>query len=209
MLFRSPRLIEMIIRRYIKKVGPISIKGQDLRVLDLSRLGEVEDVVNGMSPELQGCDMTATLPAQDLVSSRALGLRQVQTSGTKLPGCGVWEPVNEEPGCSLHQAHGLGERESEQMENVTQQEGPGEGDTPGSQAGARGEGERVMALESREGTRASRRVEEGLSRSLSGGAGNPRFPRLLPGTLGIAWRIPGTGEPGGLPSLGSHRVGHD
>ena len=108
----------MIIRRYIKKVGPISIKGQDLRVLDLSRLGEVEDVVNGMSPELQGCDMTATLPAQDLVSSRALGLRQVQTSGTKLPGCGVWEPVNEEPGCSLHQAHGLGERESEQMENV-------------------------------------------------------------------------------------------
>ena len=25
----------------------------------------------------------------------------------------------------------------------------------------------------------------------------------------FAWRIPGTGEPGGLPSLGSHRVGHD
>jgi len=24
-----------------------------------------------------------------------------------------------------------------------------------------------------------------------------------------AWRIPGMGEPGGLPSLGSHRVGHD
>ena len=24
-----------------------------------------------------------------------------------------------------------------------------------------------------------------------------------------ARRIPGTGEPGGLPSLGSHRVGHD
>ena len=24
-----------------------------------------------------------------------------------------------------------------------------------------------------------------------------------------AWGIPGTGEPGGLPSLGSHRVGHD
>ena len=34
---------------------------------------------------------------------------------------------------------------------------------------ARGEGERVLALESREGTRASRRLEEGLSRSLSGG----------------------------------------
>ena len=25
----------------------------------------------------------------------------------------------------------------------------------------------------------------------------------------LAWSIPGTGEPGGLPSLGSHRVGHD
>ena len=24
-----------------------------------------------------------------------------------------------------------------------------------------------------------------------------------------AWRIPGTGEPDGLPSMGSHRVGHD
>ena len=25
----------------------------------------------------------------------------------------------------------------------------------------------------------------------------------------LAWRIPGTGEPGGLPSVGLHRVGHD
>ena len=25
----------------------------------------------------------------------------------------------------------------------------------------------------------------------------------------LAWRIPGTQEPGGLPSTGSHRVGHD
>ena len=25
----------------------------------------------------------------------------------------------------------------------------------------------------------------------------------------LAWRIPGTGEPGGLPFMGSHRVGHD
>ena len=49
---------------------------------------------------------------------------------------------------------------------------------------ARSEGERVLALESREGTRASRCVEDdsrGLSR---GAAGNPRVPRLLPGTLG-------------------------
>ena len=25
----------------------------------------------------------------------------------------------------------------------------------------------------------------------------------------LAWRIPGTGEPGGLPSMGSHRVGQN
>ena len=25
----------------------------------------------------------------------------------------------------------------------------------------------------------------------------------------LAWRIPGTGEPGGLPSMGSHRVRHN
>ena len=25
----------------------------------------------------------------------------------------------------------------------------------------------------------------------------------------LAWGIPGMGEPGGLPSMGSHRVGHD
>ena len=25
----------------------------------------------------------------------------------------------------------------------------------------------------------------------------------------LAWRIPGTGEPGGLTSMGLHRVGHD
>ena len=25
----------------------------------------------------------------------------------------------------------------------------------------------------------------------------------------LAWRIPGMREPGGLPSMGSHRIGHD
>ena len=25
----------------------------------------------------------------------------------------------------------------------------------------------------------------------------------------LAWKIPGMGEPGGLPAMGSHRVGHD
>ena len=31
---------------------------------------------------------------------------------------------------------------------------------------------------------------------------------ILPSSI-LAWRIPGTGEPGGLPSMGLHRVGHD
>ena len=32
---------------------------------------------------------------------------------------------------------------------------------------------------------------------------------MAPHSSVLAWRIPGSGEPGGLPSLGSHRVGHD
>ena len=59
---------------------------------------------------------------------------------------------------------------------------------------ARGEGERVMALESREGTRASRRVEEGLSRSLSGGGGKPSFPSPSAGDLRELPRVPLRGE---------------
>ena len=39
------------------------------------------------------------------------------------------------------------------------------------------------------------------------------FPALekemAPHSSVLAWRIPGTGEPGGWPSMGSHRVGHD
>ena len=31
---------------------------------------------------------------------------------------------------------------------------------------------------------------------------------MAPHSSSLAWRIPGTGEPGGLPSMGSHRVGH-
>ena len=31
---------------------------------------------------------------------------------------------------------------------------------------------------------------------------------LTPSSV-LAWRLPGTAEPGGLPSMGSHRVGHD
>ena len=32
---------------------------------------------------------------------------------------------------------------------------------------------------------------------------------MAPHSSVLAWRIPGMGEPHGLPSLGSHRVGHD
>ena len=32
---------------------------------------------------------------------------------------------------------------------------------------------------------------------------------MAPHSSTLAWRIPGIGEPGGLPSMGSHRVGHD
>ena len=32
---------------------------------------------------------------------------------------------------------------------------------------------------------------------------------MAPHSSTLAWRIPGTGEPGGLPSVGLHRVGHD
>ena len=59
---------------------------------------------------------------------------------------------------------------------------------------ARGEAERVMALESREGTRASRRVEDGLSRSLSGGGGKPSFPSPSAGDLRELPRVPLRGE---------------
>ena len=32
---------------------------------------------------------------------------------------------------------------------------------------------------------------------------------MAPHSSTLAWRIPGTGESGGLPSMGSHRVGRD
>ena len=32
---------------------------------------------------------------------------------------------------------------------------------------------------------------------------------MAPPSSTLAWKIPGTGEPGGLPSMGSHRVRHD
>ena len=38
---------------------------------------------------------------------------------------------------------------------------------------------------------------------------DPLEKEMSPHSSILAWRIPGTGEPGGLPSMGSHRVGHD
>ena len=32
---------------------------------------------------------------------------------------------------------------------------------------------------------------------------------MAPHSSVLAWRISGMGEPGGLPSMGSHRIGHD
>ena len=38
---------------------------------------------------------------------------------------------------------------------------------------------------------------------------NPLEKELATHSSVLAWRIPGMEEPGGLPSMGSHRVGHD
>ena len=51
-----------------------------------------------------------------------------------------------------------------------------------------------MALESREGTRAWRRIEKGLSRSFSGGGGKPSFPSPSAGDLRELPRVPLIGE---------------
>ena len=51
-----------------------------------------------------------------------------------------------------------------------------------------------MALEPREGTRAMRRVEEGLSRSFSGGGGKHSFPSPSAGDLRELPRVPLRGE---------------
>ena len=41
------------------------------------------------------------------------------------------------------------------------------------------------------------------------GQEDPLDKEMAPHSSILAWRISGTGEPGGLPSMGSHRVGHD
>ena len=59
---------------------------------------------------------------------------------------------------------------------------------------ARGEKERFIVLESWEGTRASRRVEEGLSMSFSGCSGKPSFPPTSAGDLRKLPMVPLRGE---------------
>ena len=59
---------------------------------------------------------------------------------------------------------------------------------------ARGEKERVIVLESWEGTRASRRVEEGLSMSFSGCSGKSSFPPTSAGDLRELPRVPQRSE---------------
>ena len=41
------------------------------------------------------------------------------------------------------------------------------------------------------------------------GQEDPLEKEMATHTSVLAWRIPGAGEPGGLPSMGSHRVGDD
>ena len=38
---------------------------------------------------------------------------------------------------------------------------------------------------------------------------DPLEKEMATHSIVLAWSVPGTGEPGGLPSMGSHRVGHD
>ena len=59
---------------------------------------------------------------------------------------------------------------------------------------ARVEKERVIVLESWEGTRASRRIEEGLSMSFSGCSRKPSFPSPSAGDLRELPRVPLRGE---------------
>ncbi|XP_027383776.1 bolA-like protein 2 isoform X2 [Bos indicus x Bos taurus] len=53
------------------------------------------------------------------------------------------------------------------------------------------------------GSARRREIQASLETKLSTSRGKGTHSSVL------AWRIPGTGEPGGLPSMGSHRVRHD
>ena len=49
----------------------------------------------------------------------------------------------------------------------------------------------------------------GLGRSPGEGWEDPLEKEMATHSSVLGWRTPGTAEPGGLPSMGSHRVGHD
>ena len=66
--------------------------------------------------------------------------------------------------------------------------------------GGEGVGTERKDQETRVATRGA--TEEGLT---SRGGRHLRLPLRF----GLRWRIPGTGEPGGLLAMGSHRVGHN
>ena len=44
---------------------------------------------------------------------------------------------------------------------------------------------------------------------INGTSSGPSEKAMAPHSSTLAWKIPWTEEPGGLPSMGSHRVGHD
>ena len=46
-------------------------------------------------------------------------------------------------------------------------------------------------------------------KNLKGHSTHSTEKAVAPHSSVLAWRIPGTGEPGGLSSMGLHRVGHD
>ena len=50
-------------------------------------------------------------------------------------------------------------------------------------------------------------IQETLVQSL--GQEDPVGKEMATHSSVLAWRIPGTGEPGGVPSMGSHGVRHD
>ena len=53
------------------------------------------------------------------------------------------------------------------------------------------------------------RDSEGRRGAVSPGVAMKEEKAMATHSSVLAWRIPGMGEPGGLPSMGSHRVGHD
>ena len=60
------------------------------------------------------------------------------------------------------------------------------------------------------GTSGKEPVNEGDVRDAGStpGSGDPLEEGMATHSRALAWRIPWTEEPGGLPSMGSHRVGH-